>query len=135
MGGTDGFGTQLKRGDGGGPEVFSAIANVKTFKGPGLKREVYDSTTHDSPNGWRTKAGGLKDAGELELEINFRPASQSALTADFEDAQPRNYQLVFPDGSTWACPMVLSEFTPSAPVDGLITASAKFALSGKPTIT
>jgi predicted secreted protein len=135
MSGEDGFGTALHRGDGAAPEVFTAIANVKNFKGPGMKRDIYDSTTHDTPEGWRTKRGGLKDGGDVELDINFDPANHSLLIEDFDDPDPRNYRLIWPDGTQCALTAVLSELSPASPHDDLLTASIKFAVSGKPVWT
>lgn len=137
MAGIDAFGTQLKRGDGGGPEVFTAIANVTNFSGPGLSREPHDMTAHDSPDGWMEFAGGLKDGGEVSVDINYDPSVHNTLIADFADSTPRNYQMVFPDTppSTWAFKALLSGFEPTAPVDDKLAASVTFKVSGKPTIT
>lgn len=69
MAGLDGFGTQFKRGDGGGVEVFTPLADVTNVSGPGLSRETIDVTSHGSPDAWMQFIGGLKDGGEVSLEI------------------------------------------------------------------
>lgn len=137
MAGLDAYGTQLQRGDGGGPEVFTAIARVSKIEGPGTERETYDTTTHDDPDGYRSFIGGLKDGGEVELELNYMPQFHDSLLDDYADSDPRNYRLVFPDptSSTWAFKALLTKFKPSAPADDKLTASATFKVSGKPTIT
>jgi hypothetical protein len=38
------YGAQLQRGDGGGPEVFTTIAEVTKIEGPPLKQDVADVT-------------------------------------------------------------------------------------------
>lgn len=135
MAGIDAFGTQLLRGDGGTPEIFTAIANVTSISGPGLSRETIDVTAHDSPDGWMEFLGGLKDAGEVSADINYDPSKHDTLVADFDDDEPRNYQLVFPDATTWSIQAILTGFEPEAPYDDKLAASLTFKVTGKPTLS
>lgn len=135
MTGIDGFGTTLSRGNDATPQVFAAIAGVTNVGGPGLSRETIDVSGHDSAGGWREFVGGLKDAGEVSLDINYRPAVHDVLVDDLDDEDPRNYKLVFPDGTEWAFKAVLTAFEPSAPFDDKLSASATFKVSGPPTLT
>lgn len=137
MAGQDGFGTRLMRGDGAIPEVFTAIADVTNISGPGLSRETLDVTSHDSPDGWMEFLGGLKDPGEVSADINYQPSEHDTLIDDFEDTEPRNYQLVFPDPdtTTWTFPAILTGFEPEAPYDDKLAASLTYKLSGKPTLS
>ncbi|MCI0687121.1 MAG: hypothetical protein L0Y54_07800, partial [Sporichthyaceae bacterium] len=75
MAGIDAFGTVLKRGDGGSPENFTAIGRSTSISGPGLSRETLDVTAHDSPDQWREFQGGLRDGGELTVDINYDPTA------------------------------------------------------------
>lgn len=136
MSGLDAFGTQLQRGDGGAPEVFTAIANVTNITPPGLERETHDVTTHQSPDAWREFTGGLKDGGEVSADINYDPREHDTLIADFADSAPRNYKIVWPGTlGNWAFVAVLTNFEPEAPHDDKLAASLTFKVSGKPTIT
>lgn len=137
MAGIDGFGTQLKRGDGATPEVFTALADVTSITPPGMSREAYDSTTHGSPDKHREFIGGLVDGGEVSADVNYHPAVHDTLVADFADAAPRSYQIVFPDPetTTWDFKAILTGFEGAAPHDGLLTASLTWKVSGKPTIS
>lgn len=137
MAGIDGFGVQLKRGDGGGPEAFTAIANITNLSGPGLSRNTIDVTAHDSPDARMEFIGGLKDSGELSADLNYDPAEHDQLIDDFDDEDPRNYQIVFPDAATttWAIKAILTGFEPGMPHDDKATASVTFKISGKPTIS
>jgi len=134
MAGLDGRGTALLRGDGGTPETFSAIANVTSVEGPGMERETIDVTAHDSPDGWMEFVGGLKDAGEVELELNYDPSEHDVLVADMDDEEPRNYQLVFPDGTTWSFAAILTEFSVEAPYDDKLTANVTYKVTGRPVL-
>lgn len=139
MSGIDAFGIALQRGDGATPtEAFAAIAKVTNLSGPEIERETYDVTSHDSPNGWREFIGGLKDGGEVSVEINYDPRVHDDLIDDFEDTNPRNYKMVFPaqaGGGNWAFKAILTGFSQEAPVDDKLSAELTFKVSGKPTIT
>ncbi|MEV0639043.1 phage tail tube protein [Streptomyces sp. NPDC050619] len=137
MAGLDAFGTQLQRGDGATPtETFAALANVTDITPPGIERETYDVTAHDSPEAWREFIGGLKDGGEVEIEVNYDPRDHDALIADFADPNPRNYKVVWPQNlGNWAFGAILTNFEPEAPHDDKLAASLTFKVSGKPTIT
>jgi predicted secreted protein len=135
--GIDAFGIALKRGDGVTPtEAFTAIGRVSDVKGPEIKRDTYDVTAHDSANGWREFIGGLKDAGEVTITVNYDPSVHDVLIEDFEDVKPRNYKLVFPQAlGEWDLALILTEFSQEAPVDDKLSAELKFKVSGKPTVT
>jgi predicted secreted protein len=134
MSGINAFGTLLKRGDGAGTEVFSTIADVTSLTPPGISRETLDVTSHDSVNGWQEFVGGLKDPGEVSADINYQPTEHDTLIADFEDTAPRNYQIVFPDGTIWKFGAILTGFEPDAPYDDKLAATLTWKVTGKPTI-
>lgn len=136
MAGHDAFGTKLQRGDGADPEVFTDIANVTDITPPGIERETYDVTAHDSPEAWREFIGGLKDGGEVEIEVNHDPAKHAPLLADFDDTEPRNYKIVFPNGlGEWAYAAVMNGFESEAPHDDKLSGTVTFKVSGKPVLT
>lgn len=138
MAGLDAFGIALKRSDMAtpGPAVFTAIANVTSVSGPEIERETYDVTAHDSPDGWREFIGGLKDGGEVSVEVNYDPRIHDDLVADFDDVEPRDYKMTFPGTlGEWAFSAILTGFSQEAPVDDKLSAELTFKVSGKPTIT
>ncbi|MFD9064183.1 phage tail tube protein [Kitasatospora purpeofusca] len=138
MAGIDGFGTQLKRGDGATPsETFTGIGEMTSIGGPSLARDTYDVTTHGSPDQWREFIGGLKDGGEVSGDVNYDPSLHDFLVADLEDKSPRTYQIVFPDPeqTTWTFKAILTGFEPSAPFDDKLSASLTWKVSGKPTLS
>lgn len=136
MPGLNAFGTELQRGDGAGTEVFTAIANVTSIKGPELSRETIDVTAHNSDDAWMEFVGGLKDGGEVSCDINYDPALHDVLAGDFDDVDPRNYKLAFPvtPAVVWSFTAILTEFSSEAPYDDKLAASLTFKVSGKPTI-
>lgn len=136
MSGLDAFGIALKRSDMATPTAtFTTIANVTNVSGPEIERETYDVTAHDSVDGWREFIGGLKDGGEVTLEINYDPRKHDPFVADFGDTVPRDYKLTFPGTlGEWALKLVLTGFKSEAPVDDKFTGEMKFKVSGKPVI-
>ena len=83
--------------------------------------------------------GGLKDGGEVSVDINYQPAVHDLLIADLDDDAPRNYQLVFPDDpttpTTWSFAAIMTGFEPDAPYDDKLSASLTFKVTGKPTLS
>lgn len=142
MAAIDAFGTALQRSDMASSPTFTEVANVTSISGPTISRETYDVTAHDQADDYREFIGGLKDGGEISMDINFDPAGEvthddsTGLLADLEDTDARNYKLVFPDGTTeWAFTAILNQFDAEHPVDGTVSASVTFKISGKPTLT
>lgn len=141
--GFDAFGTLLKKGDGASPEVFTTIAEVVSISGPGLSRDAIEITNHSSPSQFKQFLPGLKDGGEITLEINYDPAGATHKDTDggllYELAQgtaASNYQLVFSDtgGTTWTLPGIVTGFEPGAPHDDKLSASVTIKVSGAPTL-
>lgn len=139
--GTIGFGTLLKVGDGGGPETFTAIAEIADISGPGLSHEPVQATHMQSPGAWHEYIKGLKDGGEISLDLTYLPghATQDASTGllkDFNDRILRNFQLVFPDTgtTTWSFAAFITGFEPSAPKDDRLSAAVTLKISGQPTL-
>lgn len=140
MAGIDAFGTTLSRSTGSsggenGGENFEPIANVTALEPPGITRETLDVTAHDSPNGYMEFLGGLKDPGEVSLDVNYDPGKHDELIEDFEEDDPVKYEIAFPDGSVWTFGAILTGFEPEAPYDDKLTASLTLKVTSKPEIT
>jgi predicted secreted protein len=140
MSGRDGFGTLFKRATNLVPgTTFETVANVTSISGPSRSRETIDVTAHDSPGGWMEFLGGLKDGGELSLDINYDPAEDTHdLDDDFDDTEPRNYQIVILPGTedewTWSIKGILTGLEDEFPYDDKMSRSMTIKVSGKPTL-
>lgn len=135
------FGTLLKIGDGGGPETFTAIAEVADISGPAFELGTEESTHHQSVGGWREFVPTLLDGGEIEFDLNFLPANgtqgySGGLLDDMVNRVLRNFQLIFPDvgTTTWAFSAYVTNFEPDEPVEGKLAASVTLKISGQPTL-
>lgn len=141
MPGRDAFGTEFRRGDGATPtETFTAIANVSSISGPARSRETIDVTAHNSPDQYMQFIGGLKDGGEVSLEINYDPTeSTHDLDDDFDDTEPRNYQIVIlpdtADEHTWDFAGILTELSDEFPYDDKMGRSMTVKITGKPVLS
>lgn len=141
MSGRDAFGTQFLRGSGGSPsETFAAIANVLSISAPNRTRETIDVTDHSSDDGFQEYIGGLKDGGEVSLELNYDPSEASHdLDGDFNDAAPRSYRIIILPGTedehTWDFKGILTELSEEFPYDDKMTRSVTIKVSGKPVLT
>lgn len=79
--------------------------------------------------------GGLKDPGEVSFDVNYDPSEHDKLVDDFEEDNPVNYEVAFPDGTVWAFGAILTGFEPEAPYDDKLTASLTLKVTSKPEIT
>jgi predicted secreted protein len=140
MSGVDAFGTQFKRATSLVPgNVFETIANVTSIGGPERTRETIDVTSHDSPGQWMEFIGGLKDGGEISLEVNYDPAEATHdLDDDFDDTAARNYQIVILPGTddeyTWSIKGVMTNVGDEFPYDDKMARSITVKVTGKPTL-
>jgi predicted secreted protein len=140
MSGRDGFGTLFKRATTITPgTTFVTIANVTNIKGPDRKRETIDVTAHDSLDGWMEFIGGLKDGGEIQLDLNYDPDETTHdLDGDFDDTDARNYRIVMLPGTedewTWTIKGVMTNLGDEFPYDDKMSRSLTIKVTGKPTL-
>lgn len=68
-----GIGAQLLIGDGGSPESFTAVANVKSIQWNGRDVAEIDFTHLGSDSGYKEFKPGFKDPGSVSLTLHFDP--------------------------------------------------------------
>jgi predicted secreted protein len=134
-----GYSTLFKSGNGASPEVFTTLAEVTNITPPSMARDTIDATHEESPGAWREFIAGLKDGGEVSLDLNFVPGGSAALALTTEmdadgSSASKNRQIIFPDGSYFLFAGILTAFEPDTPIDDKMSASATFKVSGKPTL-
>ena len=129
-----GYGASFNRGDGNSPTVYNSIGEVLSINGPGMGRDPVETTHMTSTERWRTFIGGLKDGGEVSLDLNFDPgaAANTSLLSDLNTNTAQDYQVAWSDGSLWTFSALLTAYEPTAPIDDRMTATATFKISGKP---
>lgn len=132
-------GTQLRIGDGGDPEAFTTVAQVRDITGPGLSTNIITASDHDSM-GVVTKLPGLKDGGQVTFDVNLDSAhathdETTGLYGAFVARTDKNWEVVFTDGTTWAFSGIVQAFSPNAPVDDALTASITIEVTSIPTLS
>jgi hypothetical protein len=139
--GVIGLGTLLKIGDGGSPEVFTSIAEIKDITGPGLTREFAEFTHQQSAGGYREYKPTFKNSGDVTFKCNFLPDdetqgfSTTGLLKDYEDGELRNFELLFPDpGATKASfGAYVANIQPTAPVGSALELNVTLRITGPVT--
>ena len=130
------FGIELKKGG-------TAYAQVTNLSGPGLSLDTEDVTSHDSSGAWEEVVATILRSGEITMDIAYDPAGAThkyaagGLLYDLVARTAIEFTLVFPNHAThttWTFTAFVTGFEPSAPVDGALTASVTFKLTGAPTL-
>lgn len=135
------FQTLLQIGDGASPtENFTTIAELRSLKGPTIKSDVIDVTTHNTPTPFKRFISGLLDGGDVTFDLNFIPQDpthsySAGLLSDMLNRTRRNFRIVFPDASTttWLIPGIITGFDMSSDPTDVLKASVTVKVSGPPT--
>lgn len=130
-----GHGTLFQTGDDASPQTFATLAEVTNITPPSIARDAVEATHMQSPEKWREFIAGLKDGGELAVELNYVKTSAATMMAEFDSDVVKDRRITFPDGSTFDMAALCTAFEPDAPNDDKIAASATFKVSGKPVFT
>jgi predicted secreted protein len=139
-----GFGTLFQMLDvDASPDSWVTVAEVVSITPPALARDTVEATHSESPEKWREFIPGLKDAGEMTVELNFIPGGDAMqrFLRSFNTDEPDQCRIVFPDGGVdespptatiWAFVAFLTGVEPEASMEDKMSVSATFKLTGKP---
>jgi len=135
-----GYGTLLKRGDGGSPETFSTVGEVRSISGPSMETDEIDVTTHSSAaaGAFKEFIMGLIDAGSVEFDTNYVPSDGThiGLRNDFLNRTKRNWQIVLPGAiQTISFAGYVKSMPFEFPVDDAITQKISIRCTGAPTFS
>jgi predicted secreted protein len=122
-------GTVLKLGA-GSPLAYTTIPEINSFNGPSGSATIIDVT--DLSSTAKEKLTGLHDNGQLSFECNFIPtnAQHVALRTAKENSSMCSFQLIFSDGTTWSFNALVTGFSVSGGVDGVVKSSVTLDISG-----
>jgi len=131
----DAQGIVLKIGDGGSPEAFTEVQEVKSLAGPGGSAADIDVTDLSS-TGKEFKVG-LMDEGEVSFDIHYIPgeATHASLRSARAARTLKSFQIVFTDtpATTWTFSAYVKGFQTSAAVDQVVTATVTLRVTGSIT--
>lgn len=133
MAGIDAFGTVWKMHD--GSSTYVTVEEVTNIGLLDVDVDTIDVSSHDSPSQWREFVGGMKDGGELSMDINYDPALHGTLFSAL--GENRNQKFILPDAGAAEVSFeaVVSGFSASAPYDDKLSATVTLKVSGAVTIT
>jgi hypothetical protein len=119
------------------PTAFATVGEIVEPNMPKLSRDVLDTTHSKSPERYREFIGGLKNAEEFSLTLNYKPsnAEVALMLEDFENPEPNKYKGIFPDETEWVFAALIVGLSPAIPVGDKMQLEVTFKPSGKPTIT
>ena len=128
-----GVGTLFRRWSG---SAWVNIAEVNSISGPSMSRDTIDVTSLDSTGGYREFIGGFRDAGTLQLTMNFSRTTYDLMKTDFESDTSQNYEIVLPDTENTTLEFVglVTELPLEITADDKITSSVTLKITGQVTV-
>jgi predicted secreted protein len=116
--------------------VFTAVAEVTNVGFLDVSAETIDVSSHDSADQWREFVAGMKDAGELSMEVNYDPALHGTIFAEL-GGDAKGHRITLPDagGATVEFDAIVTGFSGSAPFDDKLAATITIKVTGPVTIT
>lgn len=128
------FGTTI------GKTGATAIAYVKSIKGPGLSVDVVDVTTHDSTSAFEEAVATIIRSGEVTVDIDYDPANAThknaanGFIAIMLARTAVTWDIVMPGPATISFSGLAVGFEPDMAHDSSLTASLKIKPSGVITL-
>jgi hypothetical protein len=135
------FGTLLQMGDGGGPEVFTTVAQVMDMDGPDFSTDTEETTNHSSPGAFEEFLATIKRSGEVTFDINFDPNDPThdqttGLIAAYQARTMKNWRMLMPTSPAkrWDFKGIVTGMGQANPVAGILRSSVTIKISGQPTL-
>jgi predicted secreted protein len=130
-----GVGTQLRRWN-SSTALWESIAEINSITGPGMTRDVIDTTALDTVGGYRTFITGFRNAGTVVLAMNFTRDTYETMKNDFESDSAQDYEIVLPDDDNTSLEFqgLVTELPLSIPPDDKITVDVTIQISGQVTL-
>lgn len=117
------------------PDAFVDIAEVTNISGPSLARDAVDATHMASDDGWREFIPGLKDAGEVSVEMNYIPGSSgdAYMRGTFDSQDAVQFRITEPNSpaTTITFNAIVTAYELERPVDDKMVATATLKITGR----
>ncbi len=135
MAAVDAFGTVWAMDPAGGTN-YTDVADVTEIGVLDISAETIESTVHGSAGGWRTFIGGLKDAGELKMSINYDPAVHGTILSNIaKDGVAHEITLTDAGAATVTFDGIITGLSVGAPMDDKLSGEVTIKISGAVTVT
>ena len=126
--GISGFGVTLSGASTG------SIAQIIGLEIPGMEADDIDVSSGESTGRWREYIAGMKDAGELSLDLLYEEDNFDAIQDSFA-GDSEVWTVTLPDGATFVCSGYIKSNGIAVPMDDKVSQSATLKLSGVPVYT
>lgn len=134
-----GIGSLFKRGTehDSSSTTYAAVGEINSISWDGMSRETYDVTTLDSTGGYAEFITGLRDAGSLNIDMNFERDTYISMLADFDSDDPVYWQIVLADtgSTTLTFQGYVTALPLTIPTKDKITCAMTIKITGAPTLS
>jgi hypothetical protein len=135
-----GGGTLVQMSDGGSPETYAAIGELRgDISLSGMESDEIEVTTHNAVllSRAKEKIPGLIDPGNLEFEINYvaSDATHIALRNVWQNQIKRNFRLLSRSGALVTLVGYVMTMPITYPVGDSINAKIKIMITGLPAFS
>jgi predicted secreted protein len=136
MAGYDAFGTAWQVQFPDATLDYETVANVTNISVLDIEAETIDTSAHDSSGQWRTFVAGMKDAGELSMEINYDPALHAEIFSLVGGAATA-MKIILTDSGAASVEFdgIVTGFSAEAPFDDKLAGTVTVKVTGEVTIT
>lgn len=126
-----------KVGNAGTDADYTPLALIAEFTPNELSRDSVEKTHMQSPDRYREFMPGLTDAGEFSFTYNLIPGGvdDATIAAHFAAHVVEKWRMTYPNGATLDVSAFATKHGHATPIDGKMTGSATFKISGKPVLT
>jgi hypothetical protein len=115
------------------PSTYTALAEVLSVTPPSINVETIETTHMGSDDGFREYIAGLKDGGEVTVNMNYVEASATLLQT-LVLAGVETFRVTFPGSSTYTFSGIPTAFAfDEVVIDDKIAMSLTIKVTGKPT--
>jgi len=131
------LGTTLVKIKSGSETENLTIADLTNIGRIGIESDEIDTTTLDSPNGFKEFIAGFKDAGEVPISGIIKSEDAMEAMLSLADSQKlEKWEITAPNGATWDFDGFVKMFEEGeATVDGVRNFNGTIRISGKPVYT
>ena len=115
----------------------TTVAEVTSISAPNLSADTLDVTTHGSTGRYREFIQGLRDGGEITIEGMYTTASSNTIVTQLNTTATATATIdlpTTPSTTRFTATVICTAFSSEAPVDGAISYSATFKVTGQPSL-
>jgi hypothetical protein len=113
-------------------DTYTTLAEVLSVTPPSINVETVETTNMGSDDGFREYIAGLKDGGEVTVNLNYVEASATLLQT-LVLAGPERFKITFPGSSTVIFSAIPTAFAwDEVVIDDKIAMSLTLKVTGKP---